>query len=126
MENWREFVNEEQDPFAKQLIEEGLLDIVKNRAASIKTLKNKAYDQALKQFISISGKISDKSAPLKAAIQKYLPSPVQMAALTAISLAVAAAGKPALAQKIVAGAVSVADVLGAMAGMLEERDETPT
>jgi len=124
-ENWRSFINEEQDPFAKQLIEEGLLDVVRNRAASLKALKNKAYEQALKQFISISGKISDKSAPLKAVIQKYLPSPVQMAALTAISLAIAATGKPELAQKIISGTVSVADVMGALAGMLEEQDETP-
>jgi hypothetical protein len=122
LENWRQFINEEPDPFAKQLIEEGLLDIVKDRGASIKALKNKVYDQALKQFISLSGKISDKSAPVKTIIQKYLPSPVQMAALTAISLAIAAAGKPDLAQKIIAGSVSVTDVMGALSGMLEKQE----
>ena len=125
-ENWREFVDEETDVFAQQLINEGLLDVIKDKAKSAAALKNKAYDQALRQFISISGKITDKTVPLKTAVQKYLPKTVQLAAVAAIGLTVAAAGKPMLAQRVVSGTASVTDVLGALSGvMAEEEDETP-
>ena len=126
-ENWREFVDEETDVFAQQLINEGLLDVIKDKAKSAAALKNKAYDQALRQFISISGKITDKTVPLKTAVQKYLPKTVQLAAVAAIGLAVASSGKPTLAQRVVSGTASVADVLGALSGLMaEEEDETPT
>ena len=125
-ENWREFVDEETDVFAQQLINEGLLDVIKDKAKSAAALKNKAYDQALRQFISISGKITDKTVPLKTAVQKYLPKTVQLAAVAAIGLAVASSGKPILAQRVVSGTASVTDVLGALSGvMAEEEDETP-
>ena len=125
-ENWREFVDEETDVFAQQLINEGLLDVIKDKAKSAAALKNKAYDQALRQFISISGKITDKTVPLKTAVQKYLPKPVQLAAVAAIGLAVASSGKPILAQRVVSGTASVTDVLAALSGvMAEEEDETP-
>ena len=126
-ENWREFVDEETDVFAQQLINEGLLDVIKDKAKSAAALKNKAYDQALRQFISISGKITDKTVPLKTAVQKYLPKTVQLAAVAAIGLAVASSGKPILAQRVVSGTASVTDVLAALSGvMAEEEDETPT
>ena len=126
-ENWREFVDEETDVFAQQLINEGLLDVIKDKAKSAAALKNKVYDQALRQFISISGKITDKTAPLKTAVQKYLPKTVQLAAVAAIGLAVASSGKPILAQRVVSGTASVTDVLAALSGvMAEEEDETPT
>ena len=125
-ENWREFVDEETDVFAQQLINEGLLDVIKDKAKSAAALKNKAYDQALRQFISISGKITDKTVPLKTAVQKYLPKTVQLAAVAAIGLAVASSGKPILAQRVVSGTASVTDVLAALSGvMAEEEDETP-
>lgn len=124
-ENWREFLDEEVsgDVLTKQLIEEGLLDIVRDRGTALKALKNKAYDRALKQFISISEKISDKSIPVKAAIKKYLPAAMQVAAISAVGLAVAAAGKPDLAQKIISGSVTVLDVMMAMSGTLGEQEE---
>ena len=126
-ENWREFVDEETDVFAQQLINEGLLDVIKDKAKSAAALKNKVYDQALRQFISISGKITDKTVPLKTAVQKYLPKTVQLAAVAAIGLAVASSGKPILAQRVVSGTASVTDVLAALSGvMAEEEDETPT
>ena len=127
LENWREFVDEETDVFAQQLINEGLLDVIKDKAKSAAALKNKVYDQALRQFISISGKITDKTVPLKTAVQKYLPKTVQLAAVAAIGLAVASSGKPILAQRVVSGTASVTDVLAALSGvMAEEEDETPT
>ena len=128
LENWREFVNEDVDSLEQHLINEGLMDVIKDTALSLKALKNKAYDAALKQFISVSDKISDKTIPVKEAIKKYLPSPIQVAALAAISLTIAAAGKPMLAQKVISGTVSVSDIMAALSGVLaeEKKNETVT
>ena len=130
LENWREYVNEEPVhlDFEKQLLEEGILDYIKDKAAAAAKIKEKTYDTALRQFISISQTISDKGAPIKQIIKKYIPTSAQYAVLGAIVLAIAATGKAQLANKVATGNVSLADILGAGLGAMseEKKNETPT
>jgi hypothetical protein len=96
-ENWRQYLNENDSStttydFEKDFLEEGkLADFIKNKTLAAKKLKDKAYDSALKQFLKVYNSVADKSTPIKTAIKKYMPAPVQKAVFAAVILAVAAA-----------------------------------
>jgi hypothetical protein len=125
-ENWRQYLNENDSStttydFEKDFLEEGkLADFIKNKTLAAKKLKDKAYDSALKQFLKVYNSVADKSTPIKTAIKKYMPAPVQKAVFAAVILAVAAAGKPDLAGKIASGNVTLADIAGIFTALSED------
>jgi len=121
LENWREYLNEDcsQYDFEKQLLEEGKIwDFIKDSVTAAAKLKEKIYDDALEQFIKTSRKVSDMTMPVNKFIQKYIPKSAQAVTVWAISLSVAATGKPKLAEKIALGKpVTLKAALGSGVGV---------
>tara|TARA_R110002110_G_scaffold157524_1_gene353531 strand:- start:211 stop:618 length:408 start_codon:yes stop_codon:yes gene_type:complete len=131
LENWRKYLKEDrpQYDFEKQLLEEGeIWDFIKDSATAAAKLKEKIYDEALKQSIETYQKVTDITIPVRDFIQQYIPKPAQEATKWALSLSAAAKGKPKLAQRIASGKPTALKALGLGVGatITEEQNETPT
>jgi hypothetical protein len=130
LENWREYLKEEPQvyDFERDLLEEGLIDLIKDKASAAKALKDEKWNQALKMIINVSQKIEDTSISVQAAINKHIPKPLQALAAAALVAFFVNAGNPGLASKIATRSVTIDDIQSHLATLTENKEkdnETP-